>query len=188
MTDQELQTVTSYVKDHLPDLFEHSPSVMPLDYLRLAERVVRVEESLLRLEEEIKSQNLLTIARFEAMDKHFEMMQKQFEAMNRQFEMIQKQFEAMNRRFDDLIHYMDKRFEAMEKRFEEIIHLMDKRFETALHQMDQRFTLWMDQTNRRFEELFRQSNNRFGWIGLIAAAGGGLATLITVFHFLGSGA
>ena len=142
MTDQELQTVTSYVKDHLPDLFEHSPSVVPLDYLRLAERVVRVEESLLRLEEEIKSQNLLTIARFE----------------------------------------------AMEKRFEEIIHLMDKRFETALHQMDQRFTLWMDQTNRRFEELFRQSNNRFGWmIGLIAATGGGLATLITVFHFLGSG-
>ena len=142
MTDQELQTVTSYVKDHLPDLFEHSPSVMPLDYLRLAERVVRGEESLLRLEEEIKSQNLLTIARFE----------------------------------------------AMEKRFEEIIHLMDKRFETALHQMYQRFTLWMDQTNRRFEELFRQSNNRFGWmIGLIAAAGGGLAALITVFHFLGSG-
>lgn len=203
MTDQELQTVTSYVKDHLPDLFEHSPSVVPLDYLRLAERVVRVEEGLLRLGEEMKSQNLLAIARFEAMDKQFEAVQSRFEAMNKQFEMIQKQFEAVqsrfeavDRRFDDLIHYMDKRFESMEKRFddmnrrfEEIIHLMDKRFETALQQMDQRFNLWMDQTNRRFEELFRQSNNRFGWmIGLIAATGGGLATLITVFHFLGSGA
>ena len=96
MTAQELETVASYVQDHLPEWLERSSVMVPNDYFRLSERIVRVEEGLLRVEEAIKNQNVLTDKRFEAMDKRFEAMDKRFE--------------DMNRRFEDLIHQMDKRF------------------------------------------------------------------------------
>ena len=82
MTAQELETVASYVQDHLPEWLERSSVMTSSDYFRLSERIVRVEEGLLRVEEAIKNQNLLTDKRFEATDK----------------------------RFEDLIHQMDKRF------------------------------------------------------------------------------
>ena len=74
--------------------------MMPNDYFRLSERIVCVEEGLLRVEEAIKNQNLLTDKRFEAMDKRFEDLIHQ-----------------MDKRFEDLIHQMDKRFDAIDKRF-----------------------------------------------------------------------
>ena len=92
MTDQELETVAAYVKDHLPGWLERSPAALPSDYFRLGERIVRVEEGLLRVEEAIKNQNLL----------------------------MEKRFEAMDKRFEDLIHQIDKRFEAVDKRFEDM--------------------------------------------------------------------
>ena len=101
MTDQELETVVTYVKDRLPESMPQASSVIPNDYLRLAERIVRVEEAL-------KNLSLL--------------MEKRFEAVDRRFEDMNKRFEDMNKRFEDMIHLMDKRFEDM-------IHLMDKRFE-----------------------------------------------------------
>ena len=100
MTVQELETVASYVKDHLPDWLERSPATAPSDYLRLGERIVRVEEALLRVEEAIKNQNLLMEKRFEAVDKRFEDLTHQ-----------------MDKRFEDLIHMIDKRFESVDKRF-----------------------------------------------------------------------
>ena len=105
MTDQELETVASYVKDHLPDWLEHSSAMVPSDYLRLGERLVRVEEA-------IKNQNVLMEKRFEAVDKRFEDLIHQ-----------------MDKRFEDLIHLMDKRFEAVDRRFEDLTHQMGKRFE-----------------------------------------------------------
>ena len=78
MTAQELETVASYVQDHLPEWLERSSVMVPNDYFRLSERIVRVEEGLLRVEEAIKHQNLLTDKRFEAMDKRFEAMDKRF--------------------------------------------------------------------------------------------------------------
>ena len=101
MTDQELETVVTYVKDRLPESMPQASPVIPNDYFRLAERIVRVEEA-------IKNLSLLMEKRFEAVD---------------------RRFEDMNKRFEDLIHLMDKRFEAVDKRFEDLIHLMDKRFE-----------------------------------------------------------
>ena len=100
MTAQELETVASYVQDHLPEWLERSSVMTSSDYFRLSERIVRVEEGLLRVEEAIKNQNLLTGKRFEAMDKRFEDLIHQ-----------------MDKRFEDLIHQMDKRFDAIDKRF-----------------------------------------------------------------------
>ena len=101
MTDQELETVVSYVRDRLPELLAQAPATIPNDYFRLTERIVRVEEAL-------KNQNILMEKRFEAIDKRFEDLIHQ-----------------VDKRFEDLIHYMEKRFEAMDKRFEAV----DRRFE-----------------------------------------------------------
>ena len=91
MTDQELETVATYVKDRLPDWLERSPATIPSDYFRLGERIVRVEEGLLRVEEAIKNQHLLMDKRFEAMEKRFEAVDKRFEAVDKRFEYISKQ-------------------------------------------------------------------------------------------------
>ena len=121
MTDQELETVVTYVKDRLPEPATQTPITIPNDYFRLTERIVRVEEA-------IKNLNLL-------MDKRFEAMEKRFEDMN-------KRFEDMNKRFEDLIHLMDKRFEDMNKRFED----MNKRFEAV----DRRFEQMAKQAGNHF--------------------------------------
>ena len=163
MTTQELETVASYVQDHLSDWLERSSETVPSDYLRLGERLLRVEE-------EIKNQSLLMEKRFEAVD---------------------KRFEDMNRRFEDLIHQIDKRFESVErrfeavdKRFEDLIHLMDKRFEDLTHQMDKRF----EAMDKRFEQISKQVANGFGWtIGITSGLFAAFGVLITVYRFLGLG-
>ena len=128
MTDQELETVVTYVKDRLPEPATQTPITVPNDYFRLTERIVRVEEA-------IKNLNLL--------------MEKRFEAMDKRFEDMNKRFEDMNKRFEDLIHLMDKRFEAMEKRFEDMnkrFEDMNKRFEAV----DRRFEQMAKQAGNHF--------------------------------------
>ena len=99
ITDQELETVVSYVRDRLPELLAQAPATIPNDYYRLTERIVRVEEAL-------KNQNVLMEKRFEAIDKRFEdlihQMEKRFEAMEKRFEAIDKRFEAVDRRFEHM--------------------------------------------------------------------------------------
>ena len=89
MTDQELETVVTYVKDRLPESMPQASPVIPNDYFRLAERIVRVEEAL-------KNLNLLMEKRFEAVDKRFEdlihLMDKRFEDMNKRFDAIGRRF------------------------------------------------------------------------------------------------
>ena len=121
MTDQELETVVTYVKDRLPEPATGATVTIPNDYFRLTERIVRVEEA-------IKNLNLL--------------MEKRFEAMDKRFEDMNKRFEDMNKRFEDLIHLMDKRFEDMNKRFED----MNKRFEAV----DRRFEQMAKQAGNHF--------------------------------------
>ena len=161
MTTQELETVASYVKDHLPGWLERSPEVVPSDYLRLGERLLRVEEA-------IKNHSLLMEKRFEAMDKRFEDMNKRLEDLIHQ----------MDKRFEDLIHQMDKRFEALDKRLEDLIHQMDKRFEA----MDMRF----EAMDRRFEQISKQIATSFGWtIGITSGLFVALGVLITVYQLGG---
>ena len=174
MTTQELETVASYVKDHLPDWLERpAATTVPSDYLRLGERLLRVEEA-------IKNQNLLMEKRFEAMYKRFEdlihMIDKRFEDLTHQMD---KRFEDMNKRFEDLTHQMDKRFEDMNKRFEDLTHQMDKRFEA----MDKRF----EAMDRRFEHISKQVAHSFGWtIAIMSGLFVALGALITVYRFLGT--
>ena len=85
--------------------------------LSLMERVIRVEE-------ELKSLREIESARFEAMEKRFEVLQREmtarFEAMEKRFEALQREmtarFEAVDKRFEALQREMTARFEAMEKR------------------------------------------------------------------------
>ena len=167
MTNQELETVVTYVKDRLPEPATQSPAAIPSDYFHLTERIVRVEEALRNL-------GLIMDKRFEdlihQMDKRFEAMEKRFEAMDKRFEDMNKRFEAIDKRFEDLIHYMDKRFEAVDRRFED----MNRRFED----MNKRF----EDMNTRFDAIGR----RFNWtIGITTALITGLGVLITIYRFLG---
>ena len=159
MTTQELETVASYVKDHLSDWLERpAATTVPSDYLRLGERLLRVEEA-------IKNQYLLMDKRFEAMDKRFEAMDKRFEAMDKRFEDL---IHMIDKRFEDLTHQMDKRFEAIDKRFED----MNKRFEAM---------------DRRFEHISKQVAHSFGWtIAIMSGLFVALGVLITVYRFLGA--
>ena len=110
MTNQELETVVTYVKDRLPEPATQSPAAIPSDYFHLTERIVRVEEALRNL-------GLIMDKRFEdlihQMDKRFEDMNRRFEDINRRFEDMNKRFEDMNKRFED----MNKRFDAIGRRF-----------------------------------------------------------------------
>ena len=146
MTTQELETVASYVKDHLPGWLEQSPATVPSDYFRLGERLLRVEEA-------IKNQSVL--------------MEKRFEAVDKRFEAMEKRFEDMNRRFEDLIHQIDKRFEAVDKRFEDLIHLMDKRFEDLTHQIDKRFEQISKQVANSFGWTIAITSGSFVALGVL---------------------
>ena len=87
--------------------------------LSLIERVIRVEEELKALRE-------IESARFDAMEKRFEALQRE---MNARFEALQKE---MNARFEALQKEMNARFESIDKRFEVTLkrfEAIDKRFE-----------------------------------------------------------
>ena len=91
----QLEQIGAYVKDHLNGWLAEVAVPVAMDP-QIMERIVRVEE-------ELKYQRDIIVARFEAVD---------------------KRFEAVDKRFEDLYKYMDKRFEAVDKRFEAV----DKRF------------------------------------------------------------
>ena len=100
MTDQELETVASYVTDRLPELLAQAPATIPNDYFRLTERIVRVEEAL-------KNQNLMMEKRFEAIDKRFEDL---IHYMDKRFEAVDKRFEAVDKRFEQIVKQAGNHF------------------------------------------------------------------------------
>ncbi len=94
------EQVEAYVREHEIKAKEFS----------LLERIIRVEEELKAQREIIASLQREMGARFEAIEKRFETMNK-----------------AMEKRFETMNKAMEKRFEAVEKRFEAV----DKRFESV---------------------------------------------------------
>jgi len=78
--------------------------------ISLIERIIRVEEELKAQREIIASLQREMNARFEAMDKRFEALQREMD----------KRFEALQREMDKRFEAVDKRFEAMDKRFESL--------------------------------------------------------------------
>ena len=80
-------------------------------------REISLLERIIRVEEELVSLRKIESARFEAMEKRFESLQRE---MDKRFEAIDKRFKVMNERFEILQREMDKRFDVMEKRFESL--------------------------------------------------------------------
>jgi chaperonin cofactor prefoldin len=120
--DVELKQIGGYVKDNLRLWLSEvapaalSPAVPPADPVsntQLLERVVRVEE-------ELKAQRELFLARFEAVDRRFEAndqrfadMNSRFEDMNSRFADMNTRFEDMNTRFEDMKDYLNRRFNVL---------------------------------------------------------------------------
>ena len=90
MPQLDLETIGSYVKDHLSEWLEKSYPSESERRLNLIERVIRVEEAIERLTEMIRYQNEMTNRRFEdmlgQMDKRFSELR---EDMNRRFSTMQ---------------------------------------------------------------------------------------------------
>ena len=153
LSRDDLEQVGVYVRSHLNEWLPH-------EVFDLQERIIRVED-------ELRAQREVMIARFDASD-------KRFEDMNQRFENVNQRFEDMNQRFDSHQTHMDKRFEAqlayMNERFKEQQAHMDKRFEDARAHSDARFQ-HVDRQLRVHEWLI----------------GGGmvlLATMMTLYQFL----
>lgn len=129
--DKDLEAIGEYVKTQFPHWAEeyfaaHRPQ---LD-VALIERIVRVEEGLKSLHENMDLRFEEMERRFEQVDKRFEQVDKRFEQVDKKFEQVDKRFEQVDKRFDQI----DKRFEQVDKRFEDLLHYMDKRF-AVLHWM-----------------------------------------------------
>ncbi len=140
------EQVEAYVREHEIKAKEFS----------LLERIIRVEEELKAQREIIASLQREMGARFEAIEKRFETMNK---AMEKRFETMNK---AMEKRFETMNKAMEKRFEAVEKRFEAV----EKRFETV---------------DKRFESV----EKRLSFLQWFMAGGFTfISVLITIINFL----
>ena len=158
LSRDDLEQVGVYVRSHLNEW-------LPREVFDLQERIIRVED-------ELRAQREVMIARFDASDKRFEDMNQRFE--------------DMNQRFDAHQTHVDKRFEAqlayMNERFKEQQAHMDKRFEDARAQSDARFADARAHSDKRFQHVDRQLRVH-EWL-----IGGGmvmLATMMTLYQFLG---
>ena len=143
LSRDDLEQVGVYVRSHLNEW-------LPREVFDLQERIIRVED-------ELRAQREVMIARFDASDKRFE-----------------EQLAQMNERFKQQQAHMDARFEEAraqsEARFADARAHADTRFEAQQTQMDRRFA-HVDRHLRVHEWLI----------------GGGmvlLATMMTLYQFL----
>jgi acyl carrier protein phosphodiesterase len=100
LTPQALNQIGDYVRRNLPG------------WLREAEGTT-LNERMIRVEEELKTQRELMREGFAQVDKRFELMEKRFEQIDKRFEQVDKRFEQVDKRFDQI----DKRFEEFGQRF-----------------------------------------------------------------------
>jgi acyl carrier protein phosphodiesterase len=100
LTPQALNQIGDYVRRNLPG------------WLREAEGTT-LNERMIRVEEELKTQRELMREGFAQVDKRFELMEKRFEQVDKRFEQVDKRFEQVDKRFDQI----DKRFEEFGQRF-----------------------------------------------------------------------
>ncbi len=111
-------------------------------------------ERMVRVEEELKQNQVILKAFMQQMDKRFEIVQQSFETMQQNIDKrldimqqnMDKRFEQMDKRFETMQQNMDKRLEQVDKRFEQV----DKRFETMQQSMDKRFETMQQNIDKRF--------------------------------------
>ncbi|MFW5797176.1 MAG: hypothetical protein ACOCXE_01580 [Spirochaetota bacterium] len=189
LSREDLEQVGVYVRSHLNEW-------LPREVFDLQERIIRVED-------ELRAQREVMIARFDANDKRFdeqlahmnERFKEQQAQMDARFEDVNQRFEDVNRRFDDVnqrFEDVNRRFEDMNRRFEETQAQMDARFEDVRTQMDARFEEARVQSDTRFEAFQKQLDTRFRHVDHHLRVhewliGGGmvlLATMMTLYQFL----
>jgi DNA anti-recombination protein RmuC len=127
--NRELEKIGEYVQKHLNEWMQAVRSPRELD---LIERVIRVEEGLKKLHEQM---DLRFDTQLQYLDKRFEAHQQD---VNTRFE-VQQQY--LDKRFEEQLYYMDQRFQQVDKRFEANQQNMDKRFKSLQWFMGIGFTL-----------------------------------------------
>ncbi len=153
-------------------------------------------ERMVRVEEELKQNQVILKAFMQQMDKRFETVQQSFETMqqnidkrldimqqnmDKRFEQVDKRFETMqqniDKRLDIMQQNMDKRFEQVDKRFETMQQNMDKRLEQVdkrFEQVDKRFETMQQSMDKRFETMQQNIDKRFLMLQWFMGIGFGL--------------
>lgn len=88
LTPQALNQIGEYVRRNLPG------------WLREAEGTT-LNERMIRVEEELKTQRELMREGFAQVDKRFELMEKRFEQIDKRFEQVDKRFDQIDKRFEE---------------------------------------------------------------------------------------
>ena len=115
--NQQLETIGSYGKDHLPERLEEAWTFPGEKQLELAERIVRVEEALERQGEGI-SRNVEAVRQLiieighsrEGMQRNGEAIKELIAEVRPNSEAIKMQGQMLNQHIEDLIRYTEKRF------------------------------------------------------------------------------
>ena len=126
LSDRQLETIGSYVKNHLPEWLNGAQPDMSAQFFEYMGRLIRLEEAINR--------------QGDLIEKLIHQMDKRIDQMDKRIDQIDKRFDQVNKRIDELSHQMDKRFEQVDRRFEQV----DRRFEQVekyIEKIDKRITL-----------------------------------------------
>ena len=138
LTKDDLEQISAYLADRYPVLKGPHGRQSTRDIeIDIRERIVRLEERGIRVEEELKTQRELIREIIGNMDKRFEQTDKRFEQIDKRFEQTDKRFEQIDKRFEQI----DKRFEQIDKRFAELREDMNSRFKMMMAFMGAGFTI-----------------------------------------------
>ena len=133
LSDRQLETIGSYVKNHLPEWLNGSQPDISAQFFEYMGRLIRLEEA-------INRQGDLIEKLIHQMDKRFEQIDKRFDQIDKRMDQIDKRIDQIDKRLDEFSHQMDKRFEQVDRRFEQV----DRRFEQVekhIEKIDKRITL-----------------------------------------------
>lgn len=176
--NQQLETIGSYVKDHLPEWLEEAWTSPGGKQLELAERIVRVEEALERQGEGI-SRNVEAVRELiieighsrEGMQRNGEAIQQNREDIKLNRELIKQNGEAIKLNREDI----KQNREAIKELIAEV-----RRNSEAIKMQGQML-------NQRIEDLIRYTEKRFSLLQWLMLFGFTIiGTLVTIYRFVGT--
>lgn len=119
LSDRQLETIGSYVKDHLPELLDGSQPDISAQFFESMGHLIRLEEA-------INRQGDLT-------EKLIHQVDKRFDQTDRRMQQTDRRLDQIGKRLDEFSHQIDKRFEQVDRRFEQV--------EKHIEKIDKRITL-----------------------------------------------
>ena len=116
LSDRQLETIGSDVKNNLPELLDGSQPDIPAQFFESMGHLIRLEEAINRQGELTEKFIHQVDKRFEQTDKRMEQTDKHLDQTDKRMEQIDKRLEQTDKRMEQI----DKRLEQTDKRMEQI--------------------------------------------------------------------